>query len=497
MSRKKQTIYELLSDYSVEMINEVIKELPIDDYLLLRKRYGYDFAMPDPKCKLSEDESSRFYGTLIPKMRKMLRKKMQEVCDEEIVNLESKSTEHVDEQQEVCDEEIVIMQNDNIGSKDDKKDNVAYAEDDKFKTKNNDVEVRENISITPGILLDMIKMGKTNNEMCDILNIDMRQLSSELLRLKNLGITMSRKYYSDGTIKYIPISNVFDLKKVSRQNEIIVTDAKENDIKVLAISDLHFCNKLERIDLVNRAFEYCVKNGINIILCGGDFVDGYYSKGEQNITDLYKQAEYFLRNYPYDKNILTFGVAGDHDGSILNYSYISIGELCKNYRHDIIIPGFNNAWIHLKNDIIQLFHHFQNGTLINNGASIVLHGHSHNFAIDMDDNRLNIAIPTLSDIVQPMPTALELNLSFDRGYIKECTVKQVYFGEKDIVLGELNYDLFKYRAVPYGAVENIESYRNASNRDVKKKVLSINPGEGMSKDELSSQIEKFNNNHRL
>ena len=75
VSRKKQTIYELLSDYSVEMVNEVIKELPLDDVLLLRKRYGFDFAMPDPKCKLNNEESSKFYGTLIPKMRKMLRKR--------------------------------------------------------------------------------------------------------------------------------------------------------------------------------------------------------------------------------------------------------------------------------------------------------------------------------------------------------------------------------------------------------------------------------------
>lgn len=52
-------------------------------------------------------------------------------------------------------------------------------------------------------------------------------------------------------------------------------------MKLLAISDLHFRNELERINLINRAFNYCTKNGINIILCGGNFIDGNYNKGTQ------------------------------------------------------------------------------------------------------------------------------------------------------------------------------------------------------------------------
>ena len=74
-------------------------------------------------------------------------------------------------------------------------------------------------------------------------------------------------------------------------------------MKFLLISDLHFGNELENLKLIDRAYNYCIKNGINIILCGGDFIDGSFSKGSQKITDLYDQIEYFIKNYPQDKNI--------------------------------------------------------------------------------------------------------------------------------------------------------------------------------------------------
>lgn len=63
--------------------------------------------------------------------------------------------------------------------------------------------------------------------------------------------------------------------------EAIITELQENNLKLLVISDLHFGNELERIDLVNRAYNYCIKNNIHIILCTGDIVDGSYSSGVQ------------------------------------------------------------------------------------------------------------------------------------------------------------------------------------------------------------------------
>lgn len=205
-----------------------------------------------------------------------------------------------------------------------------------------------------------------------------------------MGMRYTRSYYSDGSIKYKKISTMQALKSYMNvsQSKTIITDINENNMKFLLISDLHFGNELERIDLIDRAYNYCVKNGINIILCGGDLIDGAFTKGKQKISDLYQQIEYFIKNYPQDKNILTFSVAGDHDISAFNTTSLDIVEMCNNFRHDIIIGGYNNAEINLKNDKIHLYHHIENGSLLQTSAPIILHGHSHQYLTEIKNDSL-------------------------------------------------------------------------------------------------------------
>ncbi len=311
-------------------------------------------------------------------------------------------------------------------------------------------------------LLELIDRKKNNKEICETLNISTGQLYSLLLDLKNNGIMLSRKYYSDGSLKYKPIYTFFDLKKASlfETDKTIITDSKENEIKLLAISDLHFGNELERIDLINRAFNYCTKKNINIILCGGDLIDGTFSRSNQKISNLQEQIEYFIKNYPYDKNILTFSVAGDHDISAFTHESLCLIEKCNNYRHDIIIGGYNNAVINIKNDQILLHHHIDAGNTRISTAPIILHGHIHRYKTYIKDNALNVILPSLSNINQPMPTALELKISFNKGFFDVVGIKQIYFGEKDIVISESFFDLLKNRTVVFDDIKNIESFKH-------------------------------------
>lgn len=279
-----------------------------------------------------------------------------------------------------------------------------------------------------------------------------------------------------------------DLKNYmdANQDRTIITDSKENSMKFLLISDLHFVNELERIDLIDRAYNYCIKNGINIILCGGDLIDGAFTRGSQKISDLYEQIEYFIKHYPQDKSILTFSVAGDHDISAFNTASLDIIEMCNNFRHDIVIGGYNNTGINLKNDQIHLYHHIEAGVMRQTTAPIILHGHSHKYSTEMKKNSLNITIPTLSNINQPMPTALELDVYFSKGYIANLVIKHLYFGEQDIVLGESTFDLLSGRNVNYDKIINVEPYRqnlkqNSDTEDVLRKI-----------NRPLSQIEKFN-----
>ncbi|MBO5184006.1 MAG: metallophosphoesterase family protein [Bacilli bacterium] len=407
MGRNLQTIYEYFSDYTEEQVNNVIYGLSVDEILVIKSRFGNDLHNPSSQSDWGKENSNKYYGSIIPKMKRRLAKLL--------------------EQEKAVD------------------DYQAY-------------------------LLQLIKEGKNNREICEIFNISFNQLYDELLKLKTKGVKYSRKYYSDGSIKYNKIKK---LKKLNENvNKTIITDNQENNMKFLLISDLHFGNEFENLGLIDRAYNYCIKNGINIILCGGDFIDGSFSKSPQKITDLYDQIEYFIKNYPQDKNILTFGVAGDHDFSTLKRASLDIIEICNNRRHDIIIGGYNNAEINIKNNKIHLFHNMLGGRMHSAQAPIILCGHLHKYMTQQKNNSLYITLPTLSNINQQMPSALELDLSFSKGYISSAVIKHLYFGTQDFVLSESEFNLLNERNSNNNEIKNVEGYRQ--NLDAEKILKKTN-----------------------
>lgn len=407
MGRNLQTIYEYFSDYTEEQVNNVIYGLSVDEILVIKSRFGNDLHNPSSQSDWGKENSNKYYGSIIPKMKRRLAKLL--------------------EQEKAVD------------------DYQAH-------------------------LLQLIKEGKNNREICEIFNISFNQLYDELLKLKTKGVKYSRKYYSDGSIKYNKIKK---LKKLNENvNKTIITDNQENNMKFLLISDLHFGNEFENLGLIDRAYNYCIKNGINIILCGGDFIDGSFSKSPQKITDLYDQIEYFIKNYPQDKNILTFGVAGDHDFSTLKRASLDIIEICNNRRHDIIIGGYNNAEINIKNDKIHLFHNILGGRMHSAQAPIILCGHLHKYMTQQKNNSLYITLPTLSNINQQMPSALELDVSFSKGYISSAVIKHLYFGTQDFVLSESEFNLLNERNSNNNEIKNVEGYRQ--NLDAEKKLKKTN-----------------------
>lgn len=406
MGRNLQTIYEYFSDYTEEQVNNVIYGLSVDEILVIKSRFGNDLHNPSSQSDWGKENSNKYYGSIIPKMKRRLAKLLEQEKD-------------VDDYQ-------------------------AH-------------------------LLQLVREGKSNREICEILNMSSNQLYDELLKLKTKGVKYSRKYYSDGSIKYNKIKK---LKKLNENvNKTIITDNQENKMKFLLISDLHFGNEFENLGLIDRAYNYCIKNRINIILCGGDFIDGSFSKSPQKITDLYDQIEYFIKNYPQDKNILTFGVAGDHDFSTLKRASLDIIEICNNRRHDIIIGGYNNAEINIKNDKIHLFHNILGGRMHSAQAPIILCGHLHKYMTQQKNNSLYITLPTLSNINQQMPSALELDVSFSKGYISSAVIKHLYFGTQDFVLSESEFNLLNGRNTN-NEIKNVESYRQ--NLDAEKILKKTN-----------------------
>lgn len=427
MARKIKSLYEHFLDYSEDSINQVLYSLSDEERLLLLDRYGYDLKNPKITDHWNSLKSKQFYDCLLPKIKRMLIKNAE-----------------LEKQKEIS-----------------KKSSSRFLTNQALE------------------LLKLLEEKKSNQELCKILGISSKQLYERLLNLKNKGISYSKTYYSDGTIKYKTLGNSFEgfwktKKSVERYNleklkdsRTIITDPKETDVKVLAMSDLHFGNALERIDLVDRMYNYCIKHNIHLIVGGGDLIDGNFGKGTQKITDLYEQSEYFIKNYPKADQILTFSVAGDHDFSALKESSLNLAELCDHYRHDLIIGNFNNFSLNLKNDSIHLFHHINYCSLLQK-SPIIFHGHSHKFVTQIKDNTLHVTIPSLSNINQPMPTVLEVNLSFEKGYIAHATIKQIYFGKEDYILGEFDCDVRKKIKETKEAIRNEEIFQETFSKEKKK-----------------------------
>ena len=68
--KRLKTIYELLSDYTREEIDEMIDGLPEDDKELLRLRYGDD--LDNPVSIMGYSKRLRYYTYLVNKMKRFL-----------------------------------------------------------------------------------------------------------------------------------------------------------------------------------------------------------------------------------------------------------------------------------------------------------------------------------------------------------------------------------------------------------------------------------------
>ena len=465
MSRKVQTIYEYFKEYSEEMIDKVISDLNPEDKKLLVIRYGEDLHNPCSKEELSNTKYNyQFYKVLIPKIRTLLETEKEK----DIVKAKE------EERKDIVQESI---------KEDPKKVEISSIPTYTIYDLNN-----------YKVLIDLINKNVSNADICKQLNITFSELTSMLLAIKNLCVSYQRKYYSNGMIQYVPISKISCLKNNTKQNqeETILTDKFENEIRIVASSDFHYGNSECRQDLIEKAFDYCVLNGIHIIMCGGDLLDGVFTKGTQIISDPYEQVKYFLENYPHDDSILTFSVGGDHDLSILNSACLDLSLITSNYRPDVIIPGYNNSFINLKNDKIHLYHHIDNGLKFTSDAAIMLHGHSHNYSIRTSYNgkSLDICVPSLSNILQPVPTILDMAIKFKNGFISEVCVKQIMLENKPIVLGEFNY--YKDNNT-VGPINNTENYQSSSQ-------VKTNTDNKFSSDvnrASMSQIEKFNKRYGI
>lgn len=276
-------------------------------------------------------------------------------------------------------------------------------------------------------LLELINQELTINEISQKLNLTNQQIYNIITQLENKGFVFNREYYSTGDIIYVLRKKLFESENIN-----IYTEEDEQVITILDISDLHYGNIHENPHIIDLLFNYCIIKGIHIIFCGGDFIDGILrGSGRKKHKNIIDQVEYAIKKYPFDKNILTFTVLGNHDISTLNKIGLDFARLLHSYRHDIISVGYGKGEINIKNDKIILRHPLLRTSIPHTELLeplLVIDGHSHQMKIKTTPNDLCIlTVPSLCDSKFDFayPGAVEMTLEFKNGLINTATFEQL------------------------------------------------------------------------
>ncbi len=284
-------------------------------------------------------------------------------------------------------------------------------------------------------IIKLIKAGASISEISSALNLTHKEIYEELLKFKNNGYSFDKKYFYDGSLRYSLNYNF------SKSNNTRI-EIDSNTFRSVIISDLHIGSSLERIDLLNQVYNYCIKNEIHIIINGGDLVNGMF--GVPSIHDNhFDQINYLLDKYPECNNILTFVLLGNHDVDSLLTSGIDLKCVLENYKHSIIPIGYGNAKILIKNDSLTLVHPL--GSVCDykytgSNSNLILRGHGH--MMKLSDSMLYL--PTLSDIFthgDMYPGFLDITITFDeKNKFKLINLKHLIFDDELKIKSELEFD---------------------------------------------------------
>ncbi|MGN0973651.1 MAG: metallophosphoesterase [Bacilli bacterium] len=300
------------------------------------------------------------------------------------------------------------------------------------------------------ILLDLIKQDYTIFAISNKMHLTYKQIFNRVNSIEKEGYLIGRKYDTNGNIIYSYNANYTKSKK----KEKVLLYNNKDIIKILTISDLHLGNIKASEESINIVYDYCVKNGINIILNCGDILDGTYSRTEQIIPPE-EQIAYLLDMYPIEKNIINLYLLGDHDYSLKNKA-MSLSKALNSKRHDFV-NLINGASLESSGNIefsynnIKVDHYppqKEESTIEDCQLHLVGHKHSNKAIYNLKtDMTPTIYVPSLSRISPEgeicIPRALELTLYLDKKHHLQVIDKKdlLILNNKIIITNEelINY----------------------------------------------------------
>jgi len=158
----------------------------------------------------------------------------------------------------------------------------------------------------------------------------------------------------DGEDQYI------ELRKESTPEpplKISIKDFFNKEIKFGAIADTHLGSKYERMDILNILYDIFQKENINVVLHGGNYVDGefYFNKYETYTKGFDEMIDNFIEKYPQREGIKTHFISGDdHEGWWMQREGLDAGRVVVERakeagREDLVYLGYQERDLVLKN----------------------------------------------------------------------------------------------------------------------------------------------------
>lgn len=142
----------------------------------------------------------------------------------------------------------------------------------------------------------------------------------------------------------------------------------EKPVKFGVIADMHLCSKMERLDVLNAAYDEFEKQGITTVVCPGNYIDGEcrFNTHELLAHGIADQCQYAIDHWPSKPGIKTYYVDGDdHCGWYQQREGIEFGrylmlEAQAQGRDDLVYLGYMEADFELKapngSAIIKIIH---------------------------------------------------------------------------------------------------------------------------------------------
>ncbi len=125
---------------------------------------------------------------------------------------------------------------------------------------------------------------------------------------------------------------------------------------IIILADLHLGDYDDHPEYLDYVYNYAVKNNIKDIYIVGDIIDSIENDFKIGINSYAKQYEYFLKNYPYDKNINNYALMGNHDYLMRKHGKIDLNINLAKDRKDFITIGYKKAFIKIFGNAISFKH---------------------------------------------------------------------------------------------------------------------------------------------